>query len=225
MKHFTRQSAETYETRIKRLIPGYELLQDLTAAKLKTLLPENASLLIAGAGTGMEIRSTAKGNNQWRYTAVDLSPEMLGFAKEQISNDGLNNDIDYFVGDMKEQSFTNTHDGSLSLFVLHFVADDGCKLAFLKKIRSSLKDNSYFISADLTEQKDQSLLNAYHTWLKQNAGHSDDQIKNIIENMSKNFHPLSTERYNELLGEAGFQPASTFFQSFVYKAYITAPKN
>lgn len=225
MKHFTRQTAETYETRIKRLIPGYELLQGLTAAKLKTLLPESASLLIAGAGTGMEIRSTAKGNNQWRYSAVDLSPEMLGFAKEQISNDGLNNDIDYFVGDMKEQSFTNTHDAALSLFVLHFVADDGCKLAFLKKIRSSLKDNSYFISADLTEHKGQSLLKAYHTWLKQNTGHSDDQIKNIIENMSENFHPLSTERYNELLGEAGFQPATAFFQSFVYKAYITAPKN
>lgn len=225
MKHFTRQSAETYETRIKRLIPGYELLQDLTAAKLKTLLPENTSLLIAGAGTGMEIRSTAKGNNQWRYSAVDLSPEMLGFAKEQFSNDGLNNDIDYFVGDMKEQTFTNTHDAALSFFVLHFVPDDGSKLTFLKKIRSSLKDNSYFISADLTEDRGQSSLNAYHTWLKQNAGHSDDQIKNIIENMSENFHPLSTERYNELLGESGFQPATTFFQSFVYKAYTTAPKN
>ena len=54
MGRFVGKQADGYETRIGRLLPGYELLHLLSRAQLLARLPERARLLSVGCGAGGE---------------------------------------------------------------------------------------------------------------------------------------------------------------------------
>ncbi|HCG0802627.1 class I SAM-dependent methyltransferase, partial [Pseudomonas aeruginosa] len=55
MGRFVGKQADGYETRIGRLLPGYELLHLLSRAQLLARLPERARLLSVGCGAGGEL--------------------------------------------------------------------------------------------------------------------------------------------------------------------------
>ncbi|WP_207936174.1 hypothetical protein [Pseudomonas aeruginosa] len=59
MGRFVGKQADGYETRIGRLLPGYELLHLLSRAQLLARLPERARLLSVGCGAGGELAELA----------------------------------------------------------------------------------------------------------------------------------------------------------------------
>ncbi|MCO3064913.1 class I SAM-dependent methyltransferase [Pseudomonas aeruginosa] len=63
MGRFVGKQADGYETRIGRLLPGYELLHLLSRAQLLARLPERARLLSVGCGAGGELAQ------RWRALA------------------------------------------------------------------------------------------------------------------------------------------------------------
>ena len=82
MPTFKGEEAQEYDNRITRLVPGYELLHQLTNAQLKATLKDNAHILVVGAGTGKEILALAALNPTWQFTAQDTSSDMLAIAKQ-----------------------------------------------------------------------------------------------------------------------------------------------
>ena len=56
-KHFDEKRANAYETKIRRIVPGYEVMHDLSLNLLHNYLPSNANILVSGAGTGQEVLS------------------------------------------------------------------------------------------------------------------------------------------------------------------------
>ena len=71
MPTFTGEEAQEYDNSITRLVPGYELLHQLTNAQLSATLTDNAHILVVGAGTGKEIAALANLNSTWQFTAQD----------------------------------------------------------------------------------------------------------------------------------------------------------
>ena len=89
MPTFTGEEAQEYDNRITRLVPGYELLHQLTNAQLSATLTDNAHILVVGAGTGKEIAALANLNSTWQFTAQDTSADMLAIAKQRFIEQGI----------------------------------------------------------------------------------------------------------------------------------------
>src|SRR3954463_8565808 len=86
---FNAKRAQTYDDRIEQMIPGYHTMQHLTEVFLSTELPETASVLMVGAGTGAEVVECGTRHPGWTLTAVDPSPEMVKLGRQKADAAGL----------------------------------------------------------------------------------------------------------------------------------------
>ena len=75
-----------YDSHIRKLIPGYELVHQHINAILSSHLPETARILIVGCGTGYELQYLLQQHPQWQFTAIDPSLNMLQQAEKNIQS-------------------------------------------------------------------------------------------------------------------------------------------
>lgn len=69
-------SVAEYDKLIEMALPGYGAMQTMVLACLKSRLPETASVLVIGAGTGTELVTLGCRNPHWQLTGVDPSNSM-----------------------------------------------------------------------------------------------------------------------------------------------------
>ncbi|BAY86692.1 hypothetical protein NIES267_62030 [Calothrix parasitica NIES-267] len=62
-----------YDEMARLVLPGYEAMHQMALACLRAKLPDEANLLVVGAGTGMELVKFAEGNSNWKILGVDPS--------------------------------------------------------------------------------------------------------------------------------------------------------
>ena len=74
------ERAALYDDRVRKIIPGYDILHQLTDVILSAELPEEASLLIIGAGTGQELLQLSQAHPGWRFTAIEPAQPMAAIA-------------------------------------------------------------------------------------------------------------------------------------------------
>src|SRR3546814_13717516 len=78
-------------TRTDTLFPYTTLFRSLPDLHRMAMLllaehaPSTAHILIVGAGGGMETRSLAEAQPDWRFTGVDPSPAMLDLARRPLA--------------------------------------------------------------------------------------------------------------------------------------------
>ncbi|WP_302789468.1 methyltransferase domain-containing protein, partial [Escherichia coli] len=85
---FPDAAAADYDRRILTLVPGYQFAQALLTATLAQTLPNDATLLLAGCGTGSELEALAAANASWRFSAVEPSAGMLAAARAKAEAAG-----------------------------------------------------------------------------------------------------------------------------------------
>ncbi|BBN83889.1 SAM-dependent methyltransferase [Pseudoalteromonas sp. A25] len=217
MPNFKADEALNYDQRITRLVPGYELLHELTAAQLKTLLPDEATILVVGAGTGKDIIELAQINPLWHFIAQDISEDMLAIADRNFTNLGLSSRVTIVNGPLTP---TGEHiDAALCLLVLHFLPDDGDKEALLKAIRSQLPHKAPFFLADLiapeTEFERESQLFACRQ-----LGLTEVGEQRMRHNLHHEFYPLDRMRLSELLAQTGFDTPHHYFKALGFTGVV-----
>lgn len=100
---------------------------------MRSHLQTTANLLIVGAGTGMELVQFS-GNWGWQMLGVDPSSNMLAIAQEKIQQHGLSEQAKLFQGYTHDLPDTPLYDTATCILVMHFLLDDGSKLALLQSI-------------------------------------------------------------------------------------------
>ncbi|RZM84383.1 class I SAM-dependent methyltransferase [Pseudoalteromonas rubra] len=210
MPSFTQDEATHYDSRIERLVPGYQLLHELVQAQLQTLLPEQAQILIVGAGTGKEVLQLAESNPSWTFIVQDVSDDMLAIADQNFTNLGLSSRVTIHSGPLSPGQYQA--DIALCLLVMHFVADDGAKLALLESIHSNLKPGKQLLLADLMKPETQF---ERESQLKHCRAMGLTHIgeERMRHNLEHEFYPLDRMRLAELLDESGFSTAQMFFKA------------
>lgn len=216
MAQFTKNAAADYDGRIVRLVPGYDLLHELSACMLSAHLPAAADVLIAGLGTGRELVDLAARRPHWRFTAVDPSPAMLDVARARAVAGGYADRVVLHAMAMQAYDGGGRHDGALALLVAHFVPDDGGRLAFLQGLARSLAAQAPLLLVDLV---DDSFHTAYRAWALA-RGMDDAEATAMFTRMAANFHPIGEARLRTLLGEAGFGAPVPFFRALGYCGYL-----
>ncbi|QKO40296.1 class I SAM-dependent methyltransferase [Serratia marcescens] len=197
---FPDAAAADYDRRILTLVPGYQFAQALLTATLAQTLPNDATLLLAGCGTGSELEALAAANASWRFSAVEPSAGMLAAARAKAEAADYAQRVS-FQPTLLQQAPQTRHDAAVCSLVLHFIADDGAKLEFLQQLAQRLSPVAPLLLFDY--QPDGLPASHYQHWL-QSAGHSAAQAQEVIERTRRNWHPMAAARSRLLLAESGF---------------------
>ena len=124
------------------MVPGYLLAQDLAAAVLAATMPAPSTILVAGCGTGSEILAIARALLGACITGVDPSPGMIAAARRRIDDTGLSGRVRLETATVDALDDRPDHDACIVSMMLHFIADDGGKGAFLPGIHRRLRPDA-----------------------------------------------------------------------------------
>lgn len=72
------QAVAKYTEGPPRFVPGYNAMLSMAAILLAERAPENAQVLVLGAGGGLELKAFAEAHQGWSFDGVDPSVAMLG---------------------------------------------------------------------------------------------------------------------------------------------------
>ncbi len=136
---FNAACAQGYDNWIEQMIPGYGFMHRLTEVFLGAELPETASILMVGAGTGAEVVACGTRHSGWTISAIDPSPAMVKRGREKTDANGLSDRVHWHDTSLKKLEVEEPFDAATLLLVLHFLPDDGGKGALLEHIAERLK--------------------------------------------------------------------------------------
>jgi tRNA (cmo5U34)-methyltransferase len=213
-----------YDNMVSKFVPGYEAIFQISLAYLRTVLDPKAQLLIVGAGSGKELVTFGQALPGWSLTGVDPSAHMLAIARQKINQYNLSEQVTLHQGVVESLPVSGRFDAATCILVMHFLADDGAKLALLSSIASRLKPGSPLILVDIYGGPD-FVKEFGPTWI----WHAHQmglplEVMQKLEKAHADFHPISESRTLELFEQAGFENIRRFYSALVYSGWIVTAK-
>ncbi len=151
-KAFDTAHAEVYDRQFEAIRAVKDALHLLLRVQLSAL-PAEARILVAGAGTGAEVRFLAPLFPGWRFTLVDPAAAMLEVARRHAEAEGFAERCEFhvgFVSSLDEAGF----DAASSVLVSQFLADPAQRLAYFQDIAARLRPGGLLFNADLAADRD-----------------------------------------------------------------------
>lgn len=216
--------ASQYDDTISKLVPGYEAIFQMAQAHLQARLTSPAEVLIVGAGSGKELITFGPLHPAWSLTGVDPSANMLAVARAKIAQYNLQERVKLFQGLVADLPDTPAFDAATCILVMHFLPDDGTKLALLSSIAARLKPGAEFILVDIFGGRDfvRELGPVWRLHGEQ-MGLPTETVQRL-EKAQNEFHSISETRTLELLEQVGFEKARRFYTALVYCGWVATRK-
>jgi len=221
-------NVEEYDNFIRLFCGAYEETFKLTHCYLRAILPMQARILVAGAGTGMEILEFAPCNPGWSFCGVDPSAEMLALARKKFSEKNLAGKIELKKGYVDDLNEEEVFDAATCILVMHFLKDDGSKLELLESICKRIKTGAPFVLIDgFGEPGSMDFEKIKVAWKNYPiiSGVPGETVENIFnEVIMKTVQFVPESRIIELLETAGFTRVSKYFSGFLYGGWMSYKK-
>lgn len=207
-----------YAEEAPRKVPGYADLHRMAMLLLAERAPQDADILVYGAGGGLELKAFAEAQPGWRFVGVDPSAEMLDLARDILGP--LQARVDLRQGYM-EAAPQGRFDGAACLLTLHFLKQEE-RLAVLQDMRRRMKPGAQLVIAH----------HSYHegsepqVWLARSIMFADRDGRNLAEAsasakmMSANLPILSSGEEEALLDQAGFREIALFYAAFSFRGWV-----
>ncbi|WP_312476859.1 methyltransferase domain-containing protein [Neobacillus sp.] len=181
-----------------------------------------------GAGGGNELTACGPSNQQWTFTGVDPSEEMLQIAKNKSFQLGLESRVKLIQGTIVDLPLSDSmFDAASCILVLHFIDDKQEKLKLLRTIKDHLKPGSPFalVSAygapDDAELQDR--LNVWKSFWLDGGFESSKEYEMVNRNIMKiSFIPEN--QIERLLAESGFTNITRFYSTGLFAGWICHAK-
>ncbi|HYO87655.1 MAG TPA: class I SAM-dependent methyltransferase [Candidatus Limnocylindrales bacterium] len=218
---FDSSYGSTYEATVRRAIPAHEHTMRMTAALLAARLPENAHILVVGAGGGMEVCELGAARPGWHITGVDPSALMIDIARDRVARNGLSQRVTLVQGTADALPAEPLYDAATCMMVMHMLPDTGAKAALLAPIAARLKPGAPLI---LTDAFGDALPEGYvpaWRWFQRGMGRSEEEITALELQVRAGVHFVPEARIAELLAEAGFSAPVQFFHAFWFGGWMT----
>lgn len=201
----------SYADTAPKKVPGYADLHRMTTILLAERAPENAEILVVGAGGGLEIKAFAEAEPGWRFTGVDPSAEMLDLARQTLGPLAPRADLRQGTIDAAP---AGPFDGATCLLTLHFLPRDE-RLRTLREIHRRLRPGAALVVAHHSVAEGADL----RGWLTRSLafGGSDHDT---AATMAQRLPALTTENDEALLREAGFSGIALFYAGFSLRGWV-----
>lgn len=201
-----------------RYVPGLADLHRMTGILLAEQAPDDAHILVLGAGGGLELKALAAAHPGWRFTGIDPAAAMLDLAARTLGPDAPRAElVEGYIDDAPPGPF----DGAVCLLTLHFLpADERTRTA--AAIRARLKPGAPFVAAHSSFPQDA----ARGRWLDRYAafaiasGADPEQARGARNAIDASLDMLSPEADQAALRVAGFRDVALFYAAFTWRGWV-----
>lgn len=201
--------------------PGHAGLMQMIGVLLGETMPLDGTVLVIGAGGGLETRYLAAIESQWRFVGVDPAAPMLDLARATVGDHAKDRLtlIEGTVADAPEGPF----DAATCILVLGLVSDDGAKLELLRQARQRLRRGAPFVLVDQCLDRSApdfaKRLDRYATYALR-SGVDGDIVAAARAGVAALASMVPPQRNEQLLAEAGFYGAELFYLGMGWRGWL-----
>ncbi|MBV1776657.1 class I SAM-dependent methyltransferase [Burkholderiaceae bacterium DAT-1] len=220
--HYDTRHVSAYDSKIRGLIPGYDVLHELSAQVLATQLPAYAHVLVAGCGTGEELLRYRGVSPAWRLSGFDPAGAMISVARERVATLSGESPVELFHGDIDAVPEMQA-DAATALLVSHFIADNGPRAHFWQGLAQRVRPGGCVLMSELMGQRDDADFQLQmQVWRKQQDAVSDrpDRVEQDFARLADSVYPLSEGRWYALMESVGLRPRLCFWRSLALQGWL-----
>ena len=201
----------------KRFTPGLEAVHRMTNTLLQERAGPDASLLVLGAGGGLELQAMAAAEPRWRFAAVDPSAPMLDLARQTVGPDA---ERMTFVEGLIDDAPPGPFDAATCLLTLHFLAPDERRRT-LTEIRHRLRPGAPLVVAhgSYPQGERERWLDRYAAFALA-SGAPPELVAMAREKVAASTTMLDPEEDERLMREAGFHDVALFYAAFTWRGWV-----
>ncbi|WP_336811011.1 class I SAM-dependent methyltransferase [Bosea sp. MMO-172] len=211
------QAVARYAENPPRQVPGYADMQRMAMLLLAEHAPDDAEILVLGAGGGLEIKAFAEARPGWTFAGVDPSAPMLDLARQTLGELAPRARFHHgFIDSAPSGPF----DGAACILTLHFIERQE-RIRTLQDVRRRLKPGSPFVAAHYSIPDNERAL-----WMSRSAafavssGIERSQAERARAGVMERLPILSPEGDQQVLSEAGFKDISLFYAGFAFRGWV-----
>ncbi|BBF71978.1 class I SAM-dependent methyltransferase [Sphingomonas bisphenolicum] len=214
------EAVANYAHHPRLFLPGLEAVHRMTGALIAERAPENARILVLGAGGGLELKALADAYPGWTFVGVDPSAPMLALAESTL---GLAMDRVELVTGYIDDAPAGPFDAATCLLTLHFL-DAAERRRTNAEVHRRLRPGAPYVTVHCSF--DQSPVGRA-LWLDRfaaqavAAGADPDLAAYAREAVAQNSNLFDPETDERLLGEAGFADTSLFFTALTWRGWVS----
>lgn len=220
---FGPEHAEKYDGNFTALAPVKDVMHLILQAHLSGL-PDNARILVAGAGTGAEVRFLAALHPSWHFTLADPSPAMLDVARKHADTEAFA-DRCVFHSDYVSTLDADNFDAGTSLLVSHFLNDTETRTAYYQSVCHRLKLGAPLLNVDLCADTDArgflTLMALWKSMLALNGVNEAAQAQ-YASAYGRDFACHGPAEVEVMIEAAGFDRPVQCFQAALMRGWITS---
>ncbi|UYW29494.1 class I SAM-dependent methyltransferase [Methylorubrum extorquens] len=211
------QAVARYADNPPRMVPGYADMQRRAMLLIAERAPNDAKVLVLGAGGGLELKVFAENRPGWSFVGVDPSAAMLDLARLTLGR--LVNRARLHEG-LIDSAPEGPFDGATCILTLHFIERQE-RARTLREVRRRLKPGAPFVVAHFSIPQDERDL-----WLSRYAafvtasGINPSQAESAKTGIGERLPILSPEEDERLLREVGFTGISLFCAGFAFRGWV-----
>jgi tRNA (cmo5U34)-methyltransferase len=203
----------------KRFVPGLDGLHRMAGILLGEAAPRDATVLVLGAGGGMELKALAEAHPGWRFIGVDPAGEMLRLAERVLGPLMERVElVEGYIDDAPEGPF----DAAACLLTLHFL-EAAERERTVRQIHRRLRPGAPFVAAhgSFPQGEGERAL-----WLDRYAafaiasGIEPDKAYGARAAVDASVQMLSPEADEAILRRGGFADAELFYSAFTWRGWV-----
>lgn len=215
---FEGAAVHDYASRPARQVPGFADLHRMIIQLLSERVPADASLLVLGAGGGLELKAFADACPGWTFEGVDPSADMLALARtiaaEHVTRIELRQG---YIEDASDGPF----DAAVSILTFHFIAREQ-RLETLRQLRRRLRPGAPLVLAHISFPQGEP---ERSTWIARhvayaNPGTDPAQLQQSRDAIAARLTILSPDEEEAQMREAGFGGVSLFYAGLSFRGWI-----
>jgi tRNA (cmo5U34)-methyltransferase len=213
------QAVARYAEGPPRLVPGFADLQRMVMILLSERAPDDARVLVLGAGGGLEIKAFAEARPGWSFDGVDPSAEMVDLAKVTLGSNAARTRLHHGLIDCAPEGPFNA---ATCILTLHFVEREE-RLRTLGEVRRRLKPGAPFAVAHFSFPQgagEPELWLARYAAFAVASGIEPAQAEKARSMIAARLPILSPEEDEQLLRDAGFSGVSLFYAGFAFRGWV-----
>ena len=221
---FNDKVAEVFDNMIKRSVPFYEEVQNMTAQLTKKYYQKYSVIYDLGCSTANTIIKLANHlkNKQISIIGIDSSIHMIALAKKKIAAHNLSNyKIEIFAKNIRE---VEPKESSVVImnYTLQFIHPNQRKEILEKIFYHLLPKGILILSEKIQNQNDElnQIYTKFYQDLKKKNGYSKLEIRQKRESLENVLIPYSEDKNITLLKEVGFRQIDTFFKWYNFLSLL-----
>jgi tRNA (cmo5U34)-methyltransferase len=189
--------ADTYADRAARFVPVYREIHRMAAVLMDEHAPQDARVLVLGAGGGLETKAFAQTHTGWTFDAVDAAAAMLDLAVRTLGPDASRVRMHKgYIDDAPAGPF----DAATSLLTLHFIEHDERRRT-AAEVRRRLAPGAPFVVMHLSFPQ-------------------RDDAEKARTSIAAEVPVLTPEQDRAILQDAGFTDVTEFFSAFTFRGWV-----